>query len=360
MFQQHNANTAREWSQVTFQVPSRIDVGPLEEDDGNEDQRDVADWHFYRHINTRIASWPSLQATISREKTKLISIIEDVTVALYSQQGPRISAQQILEFYGRFVSWRNALPPVLGDMETNKTQALPHALSLLYAAILCLLYPLICRILYSNSIVQLLRPLLNFDGFPSHLVEDIIWRHAQKGIALLEEQYKAQFTCRYQPVLQMYSLLHFVDVLARYFPGGIEGRCKDGPEAIKAGMEMLEQSDVGFSVAGLMQEMLRRTANSCSIRFPSSETGFGFEPKPPKRIYQMDDFILACTRPSYVQPVDEIRRRYLPSLIADWLVRSSAFGFLEPTWENKTRRVQSPEEMGAQGLMQISSLLNSI
>lgn len=158
----------------------------------------------------------------------------------------------------------------------------------------------------------------------------------------------------------MYSLLHFADVLARFFPGGIEGRCKDGPEAIKAGMEMLEESAVGFSVAGLMQEMLKRTANSCSIRFPSSDPGFGFPPpKLLKITYQMDDFILACTRPSYVQPVEEIRKRYLPSLIADWLARSSAFGFMEPTWENKIRRVSSQEEIGAQGLMQIRNLLNS-
>ena len=95
-------------------------------------------------------------------------------------------------------------------------------------------------------------PLLKLDGFPSHLVEDIIWHQAQKGLVLLNEQYRVQFTCRCQPVLQMYSLLHFADVVARYFPGGNEGQWKDGPEAIKAGMEILKESVPGFPIAGIL------------------------------------------------------------------------------------------------------------
>jgi hypothetical protein len=200
---------------------------------------------------------------------------------------------------------------------------------------------------------------LNFDGFPSHLVEDIIWRHAQKGLALLNEQYRVQFTCRCQPVLQMYSLLHFADVIARYFPGGTEGRCKDGPCSIKAGMEILEESLPSFPVAELMQEMLRRRAIACSIRFLENESGFRFPPLRPKKTYQLDDFIHACTRPSYIQPVDEICQRFLPSLTVDWLAHSSTYGFMEPTWEKKNATDPSAEEIGAPGLMQISNLLNA-
>ena len=142
-------------------------------------------------------------------------------------------------------------------------------------------------------------------------------------------------------------------------------------------MEMLEESVIGFSVARLMQEMLRRTANSCSIRFPATtETteyaygaGSAYEDHlKPKKQYHMDDFIKACTRPSYVQPVEEIRQRFLPSLIVDWLARSSAFGFVDQSgWEGKggpmkVRRMSVVgEETGPpQALMQISNLLNSI
>ena len=58
----------------------------------------------------------------------------------------------------------------------------------------------------------------------------------------------------------MYSLLHFADVIARYFPGGTEGLCKDGSNYIKAGMEIIEEYLSVFPVAELIQEMLRRTA----------------------------------------------------------------------------------------------------
>jgi hypothetical protein len=208
-------------------------------------------------------------------------------------------------------------------------------------------------------VIQLLRPLLNFEGFPSHLIEDIIWKHAQQGLALLDKHYRVQFTCRCQPVLQMYAVLHLTDVVARFFPGGVEGRCKDGPEAIKLGMEVLQESSLGFPVAGPMLEMLRRTANVCSIRIPMKAAQLEGAFPLPKRAYQMDDFIDVCTRPTYVQPVDEIHQRYLPSISVDWLAHGGAFGFLEPTPGARESRIPSAEEIGAQSLMQIRNLLNS-
>jgi hypothetical protein len=50
---------------------------------------------------------------------------------MYSQQGPPISARHILQQYSRFVKWRDELPEVLGNIENNNSQALPHVLSLL-------------------------------------------------------------------------------------------------------------------------------------------------------------------------------------------------------------------------------------
>lgn len=217
---------------------------------------------------------------------------------------------------------------------------------------------LICRILYSNSVVLLLRPLLNLEGFPSHLIEDIVWTHAQEGLSLLDEHYRAKFGCRLQPVLQMSSLLHLTDVIIRFFPGGIEGRRKDGPEAVKSAFEMLEQSSLGFPIARPLKEMLRHTAISFSIRTPASQ----YEPERPNsptKIFDMDAFIDACTRPTYVQPVAEIRQKYSPSLSAEWLAHAGSFGFLEPGVGSRGSRVPSAEEVGAQSLMQIRNLLNS-
>lgn len=155
----------------------------------------------------------------------------------------------------------------------------------------------------------------------------------------------------------MFSLLHLSDLVARFFPGGVEGRSKDGPEAIQFGIEALMQSRTGFPVAGPLQEMLRRTAKECSIRFPLDE--LIAVPIPLKSIYRIDDLIDACTRPSYIQPTNEIHTRYLPSISADWVGEGAALGFLDPGSEAKRLRIPSAEERGAQSLMQIRNLLNT-
>jgi len=278
-------------------------------------------------------------------KSKLTAIIQDVSTMMYTQQGPQISAHHLLQQYSRLVKWREELPSMIGNIENNNSQALPHVLSLL--------------ILYSNAVIHLLRPLLDFEGFPTSLVEETIWNHAQQGLFLLDEHYRTQYTCRYQPVLQMFAVLHLADIIARFFPGGIEGRSKDGPEAIQFGMEALMQSRAGFPIAGPLQEMLRRTANECSIRLPRNLSEIMAAPTPPKQIYRMDDLIDACTRPSYIQPVDAIHLRYLPSLSADWAAEGASLGFLEPGSGSRRLRVTSAEERGAQSLMQIRNLLNT-
>jgi hypothetical protein len=201
--------------------------------------------------------------------------------------------------------------------------------------------------------------LLDFEGFPSILVEEILWNHAEQGLFLLDEHYRTQYTCRYQPVLQMFSILHLADVIARFFPGGIEGGSKDGPEAIQFGLETLMQSRSGFPVAGPLQEMLRRTATECSIRLPRNMVDLMLSPKPPKQIYRMDDLIDACTRPTYTQPVVEIHSKYAPSFSADWVIDGVSFGFQEPVSGATRMRIPSAEERGAQSLMQISNLLNT-
>jgi len=157
----------------------------------------------------------------------------------------------------------------------------------------------------------------------------------------------------------MFSILHLTDIAARFFPGGVEGGSKDGPEAIQFGMEALTQSRAGFPVAGPLLQMLRRTAQECSIRLPVNVPDITAAPSPPRAIYRIDDLIDACTRPSYTQPLNEIHSRYLPSLSADWVAEGAALGFLEPGSGARRLRIPSAEERGAQSLMQIRNLLNT-
>jgi hypothetical protein len=157
----------------------------------------------------------------------------------------------------------------------------------------------------------------------------------------------------------MFAVLHLSDIIARFFPGGVEGGSKDGPEAIKFGIEALLQSRMGFPVAGPLQEMLRRTAIDCSIRLPRKLIELTAAQQSSRPKYRMDDFISACTRPSYYQPVHEIHLRYNPSISADWVTDGGSFGFLQPAAGSQNLRIPSAEERGAQSLMQIRNLLNT-
>jgi hypothetical protein len=82
-------------------------------------------------ILSQCLAWPSLLATTNKEKAKLTDIINDVTTLLYEQQSESISARQVLKLYKRYLAWRKELPSIIGDIEVNKGQTLPHVLSLL-------------------------------------------------------------------------------------------------------------------------------------------------------------------------------------------------------------------------------------
>jgi len=100
--------------------------------DPDDDQLDDAKWYFYRYPDDQCPAWAGLLATTNREKSKLAAIIQDMVVMLYSQQGPKIRAHDVLDQYCRFLQWREALPSAIGSIESNNSQALPHVLSLLY------------------------------------------------------------------------------------------------------------------------------------------------------------------------------------------------------------------------------------
>jgi len=330
-----------EWSQMTSQVPPAITSIPFDDEDDSDDELDAAKWYFYRYVNDQCPAWPGLIATTNREKSKLIAIMDDVGKMMYTQHGPKITPQNVLHQYSRYQDWHNELPGSIGNIEKNTTQALPHVLSLL--------------ILYSNSVVQLLRPLLDLEGFPANMVEEVIWSHTQQGQFLLDEHYRTQYTCRYQPVLQMFGLLHLTDVTTRFFSGGYDGSSKDGTSVVQFGLEALMESRAGFPVAGPLQEMLRRTATNAHVRLPINvDQLLGFSRKKPA--YTIDDLIDACTKPTYVQPIAEIHKRYSPSFSADW---ASDARPLEPNPGYRRLRVPSAEERGAQSLMQIRNLLNT-
>jgi hypothetical protein len=165
----------------------------------------------------------------------------------------------------------------------------------------------------------------------------------------------------------MFSVLHLCDIVARFFPTKIDAVTKDGPEAIQFGLEAIMQSRAGFPIAGTFQELLRRTGVECNIRMPRNLDDLLAPPirvPQPKPMYRMDDFIDACTRPSYKQPVTDIQNSFAPNFVADWVSEGPSLGF-NATIDRGARSLRGPrrsdteEERGAQNLMHISNLLNT-
>lgn len=134
----------------------------------------------------------------------MIDIIDDDVTMMYNHPGPQITTIQVLQQLDRFAAWNDGLLAEIADVAGENGRAYSHVLSLL--------------ILYSNSVVQLLRPLLDLEGFPVELVEDTIRNHAQQGLFFFEEHYQLGYTSQYQPTLQMFATLHLIDVVARFFP----------------------------------------------------------------------------------------------------------------------------------------------
>ncbi|KFZ18707.1 hypothetical protein V501_01064 [Pseudogymnoascus sp. VKM F-4519 (FW-2642)] len=336
-----------EWAQVTFQFPSVLGYRAVEDTHDEEAYLDDSPWYFYRYENDQCPLWPGFLATTSREKMKLIDIINDVSVMIYSPLSNSITARHVLEQYGRFVAWRAALPPTLEDAETS-TQALPHILSLL--------------ILYDYSVIQLLCPLLDLEDFPPRLVEEVVWTHAQHALLLLERHYRLHYTCRYQPALQMFVVLNICHLIARFFPAKPpnDSDIKDGSEAVTIGLEALQESNIGFPAAGALQELLRRSAAACSLRLPQSLDYLITRQRNGRPTYSYHDFIDVCTRPSCHQPLWAVREKFDSKFTEDWYSQSQELGHRLPHHAQQTpRELQGEPDRGVHHSMQIWKLLNT-
>jgi len=351
-------NTARglhclniEWAQMTFRIPPSFNTTFSSysiPDDQYDQQLDEREWAFYRtpkdNIDSNISWHSSLTATNNREKAKLAAIVSDIEILLYDANGPLISAEDVLNIYGRLVAWRDDLPSTIGNISNKHTQLLPHALSLL--------------IMYHTAVVQLLRPFLDFEGFPTSLVDRILWQHAQQGLFLLEEHYHSLDISRYQPVMQMFAVLHLTDVVMRFYSQVPSAYGRDGRSTLKLAMSVLAKSHSGYPVAGTFLELIYKTAKDLMDPLPNELLEDFHNALPNRSRFLLDDIINACTATTYMQPVRSIQKRFTPTISAEWAARSPSFGFHPSSLDTVRLRQPSAEERGAQSLMQIRNLLN--
>ncbi|KAG9243582.1 hypothetical protein BJ878DRAFT_112552 [Calycina marina] len=342
-------NLNSEWAQITFCAPSTV-LGPLNHFEDGDNGIDEARWYCYRNVRGECPAWPSLLATTNRQRTKLVAIIDEVSTMFYSPIRNPITARQVLHSYSKLAAWRESLPHSIGGIENRSSPLLPHALSLL--------------IMYETAVVHLLRPLLDLRGFPASSVEATVWSHAQRGLSLLDEQYRLQYSFTRQPVLQMFYILHLSDVVARFFSSGFEEPFKDGPGAIAFGLGALSTSKVGFPIASPLHQMLRTTADDYSIQLPKELEVFTGSRRPSDtQVFTLDQMIESCTMPTYSQPIAEIHSRYLSSFSADWIDATQHGGLPGAIANSGQPSHPQPdpniEERAVQNLMQIRNLLNT-
>jgi hypothetical protein len=212
--------------------------------------------------------------------------------------------------------------------------------------------------MYHTAVVQLLRPFLDFEGFPTSLVDRILWQHAQQGLFLLEEHYHSLDISRYQPVMQMFAILHLTDVVMRFYSQVPSAYGRDGKSTLKLAMSVLAKSHSGYPVAGTFLELIYKTAKDLMDPLPDELMEDFHTALPNKSRFLLDDIIDACTAPTYMQPVRSIQKRFTHTISAEWAERSPSFGFHPSSLDTVRLRQPSAEERGAQNLMQIRNLLN--
>ncbi|PQE17802.1 nitrogen assimilation transcription factor nirA protein [Rutstroemia sp. NJR-2017a BVV2] len=324
------ADSCSEWAQMTFRVLPVVNETASDDSTPDSEERDM------QIDEIRWRDWyPSLMAITNQEKAKLLDIVYDIEVLLYSSGGLPISV---------FIIWREDLLCVIDNTINKHTQLLLYAISML--------------ILYYTAVVQLLRPLLDVKGFPIYLVDHIIRQYIQYSLFLLEEHYHILDICRYQPVVQMFAILHLTDMIVRFFPNIPYNHGKDGPVAVQLAIDVLAKSRPGFPVAGTFLELIHKTAKDVIIPLPINLEESFYCSHPGRSRFLLDDTIDTCTRTTYIQPVYSIQMRFSPMISSDWVATCAAFGFRYPGPNAVGLGQLSAEKQGAQNLMQITNPLN--
>ena len=201
---------------------------------------------------------------------------------------------------------------------------------------------------YHAALVTLFRPLVGIDHFAGGVTnidpESLAFHNAQEGLVLLKK-YQNLFSSRYQCQLQMLCLIHIADFIVRFGPPRV------AQEAALFCLESLKESRAGFAVCGPLQELFRRTLVECGV----SISGELADATSPISDFCLDDMMDACTRLSYSQPIERIRRRLSPRIAEEWDRDIRRLREPSPDSSNSSSgRVHGENEK----LMQIRSILN--
>jgi hypothetical protein len=152
----------------------------------------------------------------------------------------------------------------------------------------------------------------------------------------------------------MFVVLHLVDVTVRLLPKSSFGPYKDSPEAVQLGIEILTQSRAGFPVAGYLEEGLRTAASEYSIPLLADMEDAILTPNAPNQMYRRDNH-----RPSYVQPVENIHKRYISSFCAQWASEETSFSHIVSISSSQKVQHAFADETSERAPMKVDALLNT-
>lgn len=186
------------------------------------------------------------------------------------------------------------------------------------------------------------------------LVDPLIWQHAQEGLNLIDDRYRFQYTCRYQPVSQIFALVHLTEVLVRFFPEIDKEFGRDGATSIKLAADILRESQSSFPIAEVFMAMLHETTRRSLIPLPDELKDIFRRPRRKSR-FLLDDAINACTNPTYLQPVEAIQKRLSPDFANIWMTHAALGNPRIPCGTSMSRQ-PSLEERGARDLLRILNL----
>lgn len=135
--------------------------------------------------------------------------------------------------------------------------------------------------------------------------------HARKAYDAMV-LYRELYSCRFQPSLQTFCLLHVCEALVRFSPS--QPPSSEVVRFCLASLKEAADGKGGFLVCGPLQEMFRRTVESCGISMPEDIRDI----MGPKTGYSSEDFLNACTRLSYKQPVEHVSTHTDPGIADDF------------------------------------------
>ncbi|KAI9799400.1 MAG: hypothetical protein M1833_004100 [Piccolia ochrophora] len=317
------------WTEFTYEnaVSQRLQGHRVFE--GVSLERDNSMWRFYRFPHDQwLATRPSLAILTACELAKFAHHVRETTGLFYVNHRRNITARKVLTQYKRYLAWKENLPAPLSIVDSSPG-ALPHFFFL--------------HVHYYTSIVHLFRPFVELDNTHGDVDPNprkVAIESAQAGMRLLE-QYQRYYTNRYQPLLQVFCLIHLADFLVRYGPPDY------AREAALFCFESLKQAHAGSDVCGPLQEMFRQTVRESGMTLPDEAAEYVRQ----KSTYTLDDMMDAYTQVTYAQPVEQIQQLVTSTLGDDW---NGDWNQISDIPESLSTRSSTDSEK----FLQIRSLLN--